>query len=64
MTTFAEAARRLAGLAGAVFGWRADEFWRATPVELATLVQACVPAATPPPDAATIAAMQEAFPDG
>ncbi len=64
MTTFARAARRLAGLAGAMFGWRPDEFWRATPAELATLVQACAPEAAAPPDAATIAAMQEAFPDG
>lgn len=64
MTTFAEAARRLAGLAGAVFGWRPDDFWRATPAELATLVRACAPAAATPPDTATIAAMQEAFPDG
>ena len=64
MTTFAEAAGRLAGLAGAVFGWRPDDFWRATPEELATLVRACAPEAATPPDAATIAAMQEAFPDG
>jgi uncharacterized phage protein (TIGR02216 family) len=64
MTTFAAAARRLAGLAGAVFGWRPDDFWRATPEELAALVRVCAPEGATPPDAATIAAMQEAFPDG
>ena len=64
MTRFAEAARRLAGLAGATFGWRPDDFWRATPAELAALVEACAPEALTPPDTATIAAMQEAFPDG
>lgn len=64
MTTFAEAAGRLAGLAGAVFGWRPDEFWRATPDELAALVRACAPEGATPPDATLIARMQEAFPDG
>lgn len=62
--TFAEEARRLAGLAGVAFGWRPDDFWRATPDELATLVHACVPEAATPPEAGLIAAMQEAFPDG
>ena len=32
--TFAEAAARLAGMAGAVLGWSPDRFWRATPAEL------------------------------
>ncbi|KQN90946.1 hypothetical protein ASE95_11745 [Sphingomonas sp. Leaf231] len=64
MTTFAGAARRMAGLAGAVFGWRPGEFWQATPDELAALVSACAPEAATPPDAREIAAMQEAFPDG
>lgn len=32
--TFGEAAARLAGLAG-VLGWRPDDFWSATPAELA-----------------------------
>jgi uncharacterized phage protein (TIGR02216 family) len=37
---FSDAARRLAGLAGALLGWRPDEFWRATPAELAAVFQA------------------------
>ena len=30
---------RLAGLAGALLGWRPDEFWRATPAELAAVLE-------------------------
>lgn len=37
---FSEAASRLAGLAGALFGWRPDEFWRSTPAELAAVLEA------------------------
>lgn len=61
---FAGAALRLAGMAGAVLGWTPDAFWRATPAELAAVVRVLIPAATTPPDAATIARLQEAFPDG
>jgi hypothetical protein len=37
---FSDAARRLAGLAGALLGWRPDEFWQATPAELAGVIEA------------------------
>lgn len=37
---FSAAAGRLAGLAGALLGWRPDEFWRATPAELAAVLAA------------------------
>jgi hypothetical protein len=37
---FSEAARRLAGLAGALLGWRPDDFWDATPDELSALLEA------------------------
>jgi len=66
-TAFAASATRLAGLAGALLGWRPDEFWRATPAELEAVLAAF---ATPPtaagllPDVATIAALKEQFPDG
>lgn len=66
MSEFAVAAQRLSGLAGAMLGWRPDEFWAATPAELATIVQGFsdeapggVPAA--PSD---LAALMEQFPDG
>jgi uncharacterized phage protein (TIGR02216 family) len=37
---FSAAARRLAGMAGALLGWRPDDFWSATPDELATVLEA------------------------
>jgi len=42
MTRFAEGARRLAGVAGWLLGWRPDEFWRATPAELAAVLGAAL----------------------
>ena len=64
MTTFAGSATRLAGQAGAVLGWSPAAFWAATPAELAVVVAALTGEATAPPDAATIAKLREAFPDG
>jgi len=60
---FAEAAQRLAGLAGALLGWRPDEFWRATPEELAGIITALAP---PPdlPGGPDIDRLMEMFPDG
>ncbi|WP_294137609.1 phage tail assembly chaperone [Sphingobium sp.] len=40
MTGFAQGAARLAGVAGWLLGWRPDEFWRATPAELAVVLRA------------------------
>jgi uncharacterized phage protein (TIGR02216 family) len=64
MTTFAHAAGRLAGQAGAVLRWSPDAFWTATPAELATVVAALADETADPPDAATVARLKEAFPDG
>ncbi len=61
---FADAAARLAGLAGAAFGWSPDAFWGATPAELGALVRAVAGEDVAPPDAAAIARLREAFPDG
>ncbi|MDF0486783.1 phage tail assembly chaperone [Sphingomonas sp. H39-1-10] len=62
---FAEAAARLAGLAGVAFGWAPAHFWEATPAELAALVAAIGgEAGAAPPTRETIAALMEAFPDG
>jgi uncharacterized phage protein (TIGR02216 family) len=61
---FSEAAARLAGFAGALLGWRPDEFWRATPAELAAILAAMAgeaPAAVSPAD---LARLKEMFPDG
>ncbi len=62
--TFAEGAGRLAGFAGAVLGWSADRFWSATPAELAAVVTALAGDTPAPADAATVARLREAFPDG
>ena len=35
---FGPGALRLAGLAARALGWRPDEFWRATPAELAAIL--------------------------
>jgi uncharacterized phage protein (TIGR02216 family) len=61
---FAESAARLAGLAGALLGWRPDEFWRATPAELAAVLTALAPPAEPGLSAADLARLIERFPDG
>jgi hypothetical protein len=63
---FARAARRLAGQAGLLLGWRPDDFWRATPDELATALAALAPLAASEAgiDRATIARLQEMHPDG
>ncbi len=37
---FAAAAGRLAGVAGWLLGWRPEEFWRATPAELLSVLVA------------------------
>jgi hypothetical protein len=38
-STFADGARRLAGLVPRALGWRPDEFWSATPAELAAILE-------------------------
>lgn len=40
--SFGAAARRLGGIAGWLLGWRPDEFWRATPAELETVLCAAL----------------------
>lgn len=61
---FAPPASRLAGAAGAWFGWRPDEFWAATPDELAALFSVLARQAEAPPATADIARLKERFPDG
>jgi uncharacterized phage protein (TIGR02216 family) len=36
--SFGAGARRLAGLTARMLGWRPDEFWAATPAELAAIL--------------------------
>lgn len=60
---FSENAARLAGIAGALLGWRPDEFWRATPAELAAILTAIRPE-TAAMSADELARLKEMFPDG
>lgn len=64
--TFTLRAAHLAGIAGALLGWRPAEFWSATPAELeqVLLALAAPDPGTAPPAAATLAALKERFPDG
>lgn len=61
---FSEAAARLAGIAGALLGWRPDEFWNATPAELAAVLGAMSGGPAPTADAGDLARLKERFPDG
>lgn len=45
---FGEGARRLSALAARLLGWRPDEFWAATPAELATILAPQTAAGTQP----------------
>ena len=60
---FTAVASRLAGLAGGLLGWRPDEFWNATPVELGTILSALVPSPEAA-DQALVGRLKERFPDG
>lgn len=62
--TFGEGAARLAGLAGALLGWRPAEFWASTPAELAQVIDALSGSDPEPADRSKLLAMQEMFPDG
>jgi Phage tail assembly chaperone protein, TAC len=55
---------RLAGLTGALLGWRPSEFWNATPAELAAILAALTPDTGNPADHDLITQLKEQFPDG
>jgi uncharacterized phage protein (TIGR02216 family) len=61
--TFAECAARLAGLAGALLGWRPDEFWRATPAELAAVLEVLAGRPEAGVTRGELAGMMARFPD-
>jgi uncharacterized phage protein (TIGR02216 family) len=63
-TTLAASAARLAGMAGVLFGWRPDDFWNATPSELAAVIGALRGEDTCPPTPQDLAELREMFPDG
>ncbi|HEX8573359.1 MAG TPA: phage tail assembly chaperone [Allosphingosinicella sp.] len=63
MERFSERAARLAGLAGALLGWRPDEFWRSTPAELGAVLEAILPAAAEGASRSDLDRLMERFPD-
>jgi uncharacterized phage protein (TIGR02216 family) len=62
--TFADSAIHLAGLAGALLGWRPDELWRATPAELAAVFGAMAGGGADSASAGDLKRLMEMFPDG
>jgi len=61
---FSDGAARLAGLAGAWLGWRPEDFWSATPAELAAILAALAGGGGAAAGADELARMMEKFPDG
>lgn len=61
--TFSEAAARLAGVAGALLGWRPEEFWRSTPAELGAVLGAMLGEPAEPASRRDLERMMEQFPD-
>jgi hypothetical protein len=62
--SFAASAARLAGLAGALLGWRPHEFWAATPSELAAVITALRGEEGRPAATNDLMRLKEMFPDG
>lgn len=61
---FSDAALELAGLAGALLGWRPEEFWRSTPAELAAVLRAIAGDEARPASRGELERLMEMFPDG
>jgi uncharacterized phage protein (TIGR02216 family) len=61
VNSFGETAARLFGAASTLLGWRPDEFWNATPAELAAALK--LGETTEAPDPATIEELKRRFPD-
>jgi uncharacterized phage protein (TIGR02216 family) len=58
---FGETAARLSGAVSMLLGWRPDEFWNATPAELALALT--LAEAADPPDGSMIELLLKRFPD-
>ncbi|HEX8467073.1 MAG TPA: phage tail assembly chaperone [Allosphingosinicella sp.] len=63
MKRFSESAARLAGAAGALLGWRPEEFWLATPAELGAVLRAMVGPEEAPAGRADLERLMQRFPD-
>ncbi|MEA3064041.1 MAG: hypothetical protein QOJ27_476 [Sphingomonadales bacterium] len=64
MEKFSEAAARLAGLAGALLGWRPGEFWPATPAELGAVLEAMLGPGEMAASRTDLERLMKRFPDG
>lgn len=53
------AALNWAGISARVLGWRPDDFWKATPAELAAALASPLDAGAAPPDRSDITRMME-----
>ena len=62
MRTFGEAAARLSGAAAMLLGWRPEDFWQATPAELASMLEQGGPGVDAP-DRDTLERLRRSFPD-
>ncbi|HVM38275.1 MAG TPA: phage tail assembly chaperone [Sphingomicrobium sp.] len=60
--TFGQAAERLCNAASLLLGWRPDEFWKSTPVELALALEPRGDAAGPV-SPQMVEALRRRFPD-
>ena len=60
---FVELAVRTAGQTTLLLGWLPDDFWNATPAELATILAALSPRGDAA-DGTTLTQLMKAFPDG
>jgi hypothetical protein len=54
----------LSGQSALFLGWRPDDFWNATPAELATVLQAFRPSIEAGADGDVLKTLMELFPDG
>lgn len=61
---FAASALRLSGIAGAVLGWRPQDFWLSTPAELGAVLAPLVPAEGESVAPDELARLKRMFPDG
>jgi uncharacterized phage protein (TIGR02216 family) len=61
--SFADMALRLSGQAALLLGWKPDDFWNATPAELATILGAFAPPSADVADGQTLNDLMEQFPD-
>ncbi len=61
---FGASAARLGAMAGVTLGWQPDQFWAATPAELAGVLTALIPANEQGLAPENLQKLMEQFPDG